>query len=169
MTLTDEIGPFDVADLLSDGRQSPAALDIQRGVGRLLRSLGWASVFELPLANGRRADVVALSDRGDFWIIEIKSCLEDFRADHKWQDYRDFSDQLYFAVAPGFPVDVLPPDAGLILADRWGGEIMRASPEMRLVGARRKAMTLRFAHCAAARLLLACDPDIVLARDPRGV
>jgi hypothetical protein len=29
-------------------------------------------------------------------------------------------------------------------------------------------MTLRFAHYAAARLLLACDPEIVLSPDPRG-
>ncbi len=155
------------AQLPPDRRQSAAALEIRRGVGRLFRAMGLASVFELPLANGWRADVVALSERGDIWIVEIKSCLDDFRADQKWPEYRDFSDRLYFSVAPDFPLAVLPEDAGLILADRWGAEIVRAAPEMRLAPARRKAMILRFAHYAAARLLVACDPEIALLPDLR--
>ena len=72
---------------LNDGRQSTAALHIARGVGRVLVSLGLVSVPELSLPNGRRADIVALSEKGDFWIVEIKSSLEDFRADQKWPEY----------------------------------------------------------------------------------
>ena len=98
------------------------------GVGRLVRTLGFSSLNELPLPNGRRADIVALSASGDIWIIEVKSSVEDFRADQKWPEYREFSDQLYFAVAPEFPVDILPADTGLILADRFGGEIVRPAP-----------------------------------------
>lgn len=105
----------------------------------------------------RRADVVALSASGDIWIIEVKSSVEDFRADQKWPEYRAFSDPLYFAVAPEFPVDILPADPGLILADRFGGEIVRPAPEARLTPARRKSMTLRFAHAAALALHTAID------------
>jgi hypothetical protein len=130
-----------------------------RGVGRLMRALGLASINELPLPNGRRADVVALSASGDIWIIEVKSSVEDLRADQKWPEYREFSDQLYFAVAPEFPVDILPADAGLILADRFGGEIVRPAPEARLSAARRKSMTLRFARAAALALHTAVDPS----------
>jgi hypothetical protein len=143
-----------------DVRQSAAAAEIARGVGRLLWSLGLASITELPLANGRRADVVGLSDKGEFRIVEIKSSVEDFRADHKWPEYRDFCDRLYFAVGPAFPQQLLPLDAGLIVADRYGGEIAREAAEMRLPPARRKAMALRFARVAALRLQSLADPEI---------
>ncbi len=115
-----------------DGRQSPAAFDICRGVARLLRAHGLAAVGEVALANGRRADVAGISDGGAIWIVEIKSCLEDFRTDQKWPEYREFCDRLFFAVAPDFPREVLPPDTGLIIADRYGGEIIRPAPEHKL-------------------------------------
>ena len=95
-----------------DGRQSPAAFDICRGVARLLKAHGLAAVTEVALANGRRADVAGLADSGEIWIVEIKSCLEDFRADQKWPEYREFCDRLFFAVAPDFPREVLPEDDG---------------------------------------------------------
>ena len=82
-------------------------------------------------------------------------------ADQKWPEYRDFSDRLFFAVRPDFPVDVLPADAGLVLADRYGGEILRDAPALRLPPARRKAMTLRFARAAAARLSYTLDPPVI--------
>jgi hypothetical protein len=138
--------------------QSAAAFEICRGVTRLLTAHGLASVAELPLPNGRRADVVGLSAGGDIWIVEIKSSIEDFRCDQKWPEYRDYCDRLFFAVAPAFPDEILPPDTGLMRADRYGGEIVRDAPEARLPGARRKSMTLRFAHAAAARLALTLDP-----------
>ena len=50
-------------DVPIDGRQSEAALAIARGVRRLLRARGFATVTELPLADGRRADVVARQRR----------------------------------------------------------------------------------------------------------
>ena len=85
-----------------DGRQSPAAFAICRGVARLLRAHGLAAISELALANGRRADVVAIAD---------------------------------------------------------SGEIVRAAPEHKLAGARRKAMTLRLARSAALRLQGVIDPE----------
>ena len=141
-----------------DGRQSPIAAELQRGVCRYLRALGHAVVTELALANGRRADVVGLSPGGDIWMIEIKSCLLDFQSDGKWHEYRPHCDRLYFAVAPDFPVSVLPEDAGLILADRFGAELMRDPGEERLPAHRRKAMLLCFARAAALRLQHRLDP-----------
>jgi len=141
-----------------DGRQSEAAAAIQRGVCRSLRALGHSVVCELPLANGRRADVVGLSPSGDLLIVEIKSCLIDFRTDGKWHDYLDYCDRLYFAVDADFPCDVLPEDAGLILADRYGAELMREPVEERLNAARRKAVMLCFARAAALRLQHRLDP-----------
>ena len=134
--------------------------EVCRGVGRLLRALSFAVINELPLPNGRRADVVGLSPSGDIWIVEVKSCLEDLRVDAKWPEYRDFSDALFFAVAPDFPQAVLPTDTGLILADRYGAEIVRQAPETRLAAARRKAMTLRFARAAAFTLQVLADPSL---------
>jgi hypothetical protein len=142
-----------------DGRQSPAAAALQRGVCRALRALGHSVVTELALGNGRRADIVALSGAGDIAIVEIKSCLLDYQSDGKWQDYLPFCDRLYFAVAADFPRDIIPPSAGLILADRYGAELVREPLEERLSAARRKAMMLAFAHAAALRLQRHLDPS----------
>jgi hypothetical protein len=141
-----------------DGRQSPIAAEIQRGVWRALRTLGHSVVTELALANGRRADVVALSPGGDIWIVEIKSCLIDYQTDGKWTEYLPHCDRLYFAVAPDFPVEVIPGEAGLMLADRYGAHLAREPVEERLNAARRKAMMLCFARAAALRLQRHLDP-----------
>ncbi len=145
-----------------DGRHSEPAAEIGRGVCRLLAQHGFACVYELSLASGRRADIAAISANGDIWIVEIKSSIEDFRVDQKWPEYREFCDRLLFAVGPGFPVDILPPDTGLIVADRFGGELVRPAPEHRLAGARRKAVTLRLARVAALRLGGIYEPDAAL-------
>lgn len=143
-----------------DGRQSEAALTIQRGVGRLFHQQNFAVVTELSLATGRRADVVGLGQTGEIWIVEIKSSIEDFRADLKWPDYRPSCDRLFFATRPEVPLEIFPTDAGLILADGYGAEIIRAAPEHRLAGATRKAMLLRFGHAAANRLHGLIDPGL---------
>lgn len=141
-----------------DGRQSERAAEIQRGVCRFLRQMGHSVVTELPLSSGHRADIVALGRTGELWITEIKSSLADFQSDGKWSEYRAHCDRLFFAVATDFPVDVLPQDTGLILADRFGAEMMRDAPEHKLAGGRRKAVTLRFARFAALRLQTVIDP-----------
>ena len=146
--------------LATDGRQSARAAEISRGCGRLMARYGMRAISELSLGNGRRADLIAVGEDGTIAIIEIKSSLEDFRADRKWPEYREFSDKLYFAVAPGFPQNVLPSDTGLIIADRYGGEIVREAPEHKLAPARRKAMLLRFARVAAGRLMNLADPQL---------
>lgn len=143
-----------------DRCRPPGAVDIYRGVARLLSAHRMAPVAEVSLANGRRADVVAVAGSGEIWIVEIKSSVEDFRSDRKWPEYRVYCDRLLFAVAPAFPSDILPADTGLIVADRYGGEIVRGAPEHRLSGARRKAVTLRVVHTAALRLQAAADVGI---------
>lgn len=131
---------------------------LARGVGRAMNDLGYACLAEVPLANGRRADVMALSTSGDIVIVEIKSSVEDFRSDRKWAEYWGFCDYLYFAVPEGFPETMLPPDCGVIRADPFGAAHIRESTLSRLAPARRKAVTLRFAHLAAARLGRLTDP-----------
>lgn len=142
-------------------RRPEETLLVTRGVKRHLTQLGFAVVEELPLASGRRADVVGLSPSGDIWIVEVKSSVEDFRVDQKWPFYRLHSDRLFFATSPRVPLDIFPADCGLILADAHGGEILREAPEHRLVAATRKAMTLRFARAAAVRLQMMVDPRVV--------
>jgi hypothetical protein len=141
-----------------DGRQSARAATIQRGVGRLLRSYGFAVVTELGLLNGHRADVVGLSRDGEFWIVEIKSSVEDFRVDRKWPAYRTACDRLFFATHADVPQSIFPDDAGLILADSFGGDFLRNAPEHRLTSARRRVMLVRFAQAAALKLHDLTDP-----------
>jgi hypothetical protein len=147
------------AALPIDGRQSAAALAIARGTTRLLHAHGFAVVSELPLASGRRADLVALGAAGDIWIVEIKSSVADLRADRKWMEYRAYCDRLFFATALDVPCEVFPPDTGLIVADAFAASIMCEAPEHRLHAARRRSMLLAFARAAATRLSVLADPE----------
>lgn len=151
--------PAPAAPLTSDGRQSEAAAAICRGTSRLLWSLGLPALPELVLPTGRRADLTAVGAKGEIWIVEIKSSVADFRSDAKWPEYRDFCDRLLFAVDRQFPADLLPLDTGLIIADRYGADLVRDAPLHMLSPARRKALTLRIARVAAARMQAAADPE----------
>ncbi|MGB8276633.1 MAG: MmcB family DNA repair protein [Methylovirgula sp.] len=144
-----------------DGRQSETALLVARGTRRLLRSRKFATLTELPLASGRRADIVALASDATILIVEIKSSIADFRADAKWPDYRAHCDRLYFAIPDQIPPEIMPEDAGLIVADGFGAEILREAPEHRLASATRRSVLLRFAHAAAHRLHGLSDPEIL--------
>jgi hypothetical protein len=141
-----------------DGRQSPTALMVARGTARLLMSHGYACLCELPLASGRRADLVALNAAGEIWIIEIKSSVADFRADKKWMDYRAHCDRLFFATTQQVPCEIFPPDTGLIVADGFGASIVCGAPEHRLPAPTRKSMMLAFGRTAALRLQALGDP-----------
>jgi hypothetical protein len=140
---------------LIDGRQSDRAMMVRRGVQVLLADLRFAALPELTLSNGRRADLIALSEKGEIWIIEIKSSIEDFRVDRKWPDYRHYCDRLFFATHPGVPLDIFPEDCGLLLSDGYAGHLVRDAPEHRLAPATRKSVTLEFSRTAAQRLMLA--------------
>ncbi len=141
------------------------AKELARGVARALAHRGYASLVEVPLANGRRADLLALGRDGTLAIVEIKSSVADFRSDRKWQDYRAFCDRLYFAVPQGFPAVLIPEECGLIVADPFGAEMLREASAAPLAAARRRALTLRFARLAASRLARLLDPA-ALAPEP---
>ena len=142
-----------------DRRQSATALAVARGTARLLRSLGFSCISELPLPSGRRADLVALNERGEIWIVEIKSSVEDLRADQKWQDYRAHCDRLFFAFTQDLPCEIFPADTGLIIADAYGAHLHCEAPEHRLPAATRKSMMVRFAMAAAQRINRLIDPQ----------
>lgn len=131
----------------------PEAALIARGVMRVLHGLGYYSMTEMTLANHRRADVCALGQKGEIVIVEVKSSVADFRSDQKWPEYAPFCDRFYFAVGQGFPKELIPQEAGLIVADQFGGAVLREPETHVLAAARRKAMTLRFARKASQRLM----------------
>jgi hypothetical protein len=124
---------------------------VTRGVIRLMVDLGYAPLVEVSLPNGRRADVMAVSAKGEFVIVEVKSGIEDYRCDLKWGEYGPYCDAFYFAVAPGFPREVLEEGCGVIVADGFGGAILAEPPQEKLAPARRKALILAFARLAAMR------------------
>lgn len=128
------------------------AARICRGAARCLIDADHAVLAELPLGNGRRADLVAIDRAATVTIVEVKSGRADFLADRKWQGYLTFCDRFYLAIDRDFPLALLPESEGLIVADRFAGEIVREAPLRPLGAARRKAMLLRFARVAAARL-----------------
>ncbi len=126
---------------------------LTRGVARLLIAHGFAPLCEVGLANGRRADVLGVGAKGEIVLVEVKSCLEDYRVDAKWRDYAPFCDAFYFAVGEDFPLEALPGEVGLIVADGFGGAFLRpAAAQPPLAGGRRKAILVAFARHAALRL-----------------
>jgi hypothetical protein len=141
-----------------DRRQSETALKIARGTARLLHAHGYSVVSELPLASGRRADLVALGRDGEIWIVEIKSSVADLRADQKWMDYRMHCDRLFFATTVDVPCELFPKDTGLIVADAFGAQVICEAPEHRLHAATRRSMVLSVARAAALRLQSLIDP-----------
>lgn len=141
------------------------AAEVARGVSRLLMQEGFSPILEFSLANGRRLDVAALGPDGTVAGVEIKVAIPDLRGDMKWPEYLEFCELFYFAIPPDFPDQLVPPDTGLIVADRHGGAIVRPARPLTLHASRRKAVTLRFAKVAAERLALSLD----LAADMRGL
>ena len=164
---------MDTASILSPGAEDgcfadapPAAQDVARGVTRLFFRHDLFPLCEVPLPNGRRADMMALCARGIVTIVEIKVSKADLLGDRKWPDYLDYCDRFFWAVPAGFDLSLLEQEAcgpdcsGLIVADRYDAAIVRDAPMRKLAGARRKAETLRFARRAARRLVGDIDPDL---------
>ena len=145
-----------------DGRQSETALMIARGVRRLLRARGFSSVTELALTDGRRADIAAVNQRRRGADRRGQVIAADFRADRKWRDYAACCDRLYFAISEHTPVDLMPLEAGLIVADPYGAEIVREAELKRMAPTSRRALLLRFALAAADRLHRLADPAATL-------
>jgi hypothetical protein len=142
-----------------DLRQSPTALRVQRGVMRLLRGQhDFCCYAEVPLANGRRADVLGVGPKGEIWIVEIKSSLIDFQVDAKWPNYKDFCDRFFFAKPPELDPDIFPASEGLIVADAHDAAVLRMAEHFPLPGARRKAMLLKLSRLGADRVHTLMDP-----------
>jgi Uncharacterized protein conserved in bacteria len=142
-----------------DLRQSATALRVQRGAMRMLRERhDMACYAEVPLSNGRRADILAVGPRGEVWIVEIKSSLIDFQLDRKWPEYREYSDKFFFAKPPELDAEIFPETEGLIVADGHDGAILRDSPDTPLAPARRKALMLKLARLGADRIHVLMDP-----------
>ena len=136
-------------------------LAVCRGACRLMRQSGRSVLRELPLPDGRRADIVAIAGSGELTIVEVKSSIEDWRVDRKWPDYLDWCDLLYFAVPVDVPQSLIAEDVGLIVADAYGGEILRHPPRRPVAAARRKALLIDCARLASERLARFEDPDFV--------
>ncbi|MGG5887887.1 MmcB family DNA repair protein [Falsiroseomonas sp. HC035] len=133
-------------------------LSVCRAAARFCAQRGWAPVREMPLPNGRRADILALQPDGAFAVVEVKSCARDFLSDGKWPEYRDFCDRLYFAVDLDFPVALLPDEVGLLVTEGPDASLVRDAPPHPLAPARRRALLQRYAVVAAGRLAALQDP-----------
>ena len=133
---------------------------LARGVCRHLRQHDFVSVEELVPTRGLRVDVMGLGPKGEIWVIECKSSRVDFQTDTKWQGYLPWCDRYFWAVDQDFPVDLLPDDTGLIIADGYGAEILRMGPEAKLAASRRRVMIQKFARHAAMRAQAARDPHV---------
>jgi hypothetical protein len=136
---------------------------LQRGVLRHLASLGMAGIAEFTPERGLRVDVMALTPKGEVWVIECKSSLADYRADAKWQGYLPWCDRFFWAVPPEFPQAVLPAETGLLRADDFGAEVVRDAPLTALATVRRRALILRMGMVAARRLQALRDPGAGLS------
>lgn len=145
-----------MTELLQPGQR------LARGVCRHLRSLDFACVEEFAPERGLRVDVMGLGPKGELWVVECKSSRADFTSDAKWQGYLEWCDRYFWAVDGAFPCELLPESTGLILADAYDAEIQRMPEAHKLPGARRRALTQRFARAAALRLHAARDPEMVL-------
>jgi hypothetical protein len=143
-----------------------AAQDVARGVTRLFVRQDLFAICEVPLPNGRRADMMAICGKGLLTIVEIKVSRSDLLGDHKWPDYLDYCDRFFWAVPAGFGLgpfeeSAFQPDCcGLIVADRYDAAVVREAPVRKLQPGRRKAETLRFARRAARRLVGDIEPDL---------
>jgi len=154
-----ELPPRDLPPII-DLRQSATALRVQRGVMRFLRNAyDFCCYAEVPLANGRRADVLAVGPKGEIWIVEIKSSLIDYQVDRKWPFYKEFCDRFFFAKPPELDPDIFPGDEGLISADGHDGAILRMGVEEQMAPARRKAMLLKLTRLGADRIHVLMDPN----------
>ena len=144
---------------------TPVAMDVARGVTRLFCRQDLFAICEVPLPNGRRADLMGIDPKGNLTIVEIKVAKSDLVGDCKWTDYLDYCDHFYWAVPPELASicegeRFLPSEAGLIVADRYDAALVRSAAHRPLAPARRKAELLRFARRAARRLSEQLDPTL---------
>ena len=133
---------------------------ISRGVMRHFAQIGLSSLSEFSPIRGLRVDIVALGPSDEIWIVECKSGKNDFKSDNKWHNYLDWCDRYFWAVAAEFPIDILPSDTGLIIADPYDASILREAPLNKISVARRKKLIKSIAKSACNRLLVHTDPKM---------
>ena len=133
---------------------------IARGVMRHFSQIGLSSLSEFSPIRGLRVDIITLGMSDEIWIVECKSGQSDFKSDKKWQNYLDWCDRYFWAVDANFPINILPSDTGIIIADAYDASILRDSPLNKLSAARRKKIMNSVARLACNRLLLHTDPKI---------
>jgi hypothetical protein len=138
---------------------------VTRGICRLFaRNDIWA-LAEMPLRNGRRADIMGIDANGRIVIVEIKVARGDLLGDGKWPDYLDFCDRFYWGLPPELDracldgPDFRPECCGVIVADAYDAEIVRPAPSQPLAAARRKTEIERLARAALRRLIVGADPE----------
>jgi hypothetical protein len=139
--------------------------DVARGVTRLFCRQDLFAICEVPLPNGRRADMMAIDGKGQLTIVEIKVSKADLLGDGKWTDYLDYCDRFFWAVPQHLARSATrsascPGRPGLLVADRYDAAIWREAAHRPLAPARRKAELLRFARRAARRLSAQIDPTL---------
>lgn len=150
---------------VADTADDRTARAVARGIMRLFARNGIWCLTEMPLRNGRRADLMGIDPKGHILIVEIKVARGDLLGDGKWPDYLDFCDRFYWGVPPGLDRTPLegelyrPDCCGIIVADGYDAEILRSAPLHPLAAARRKCETERLARCALRRLTVATDPQ----------
>ncbi|QFT76454.1 MmcB family DNA repair protein [Erythrobacter sp. THAF29] len=148
-----------------DSPVSATARDVARGIQRLFARNDIWCVSEMPLKNGRRADLMGVDAKGLLVIVEIKVARGDLLGDAKWPDYLDFCDRFYWGVAPGLdrtPLEseaYMPDKCGVIVGDGYDAEILRHAPLESLAAARRKAQMERLARFAMRRYTGLVDPS----------
>ena len=127
---------------------------INSAIGRMFIERGDACLREFTLRTGRRVDLIAISSGGEITIVEVKSSRQDFISDQKWREYLKWADRFYFAVADGFPRDLLPgPDeCGIIITDGFDCLEVQPAPLAKLAGQRRNHLTRRLAYVAMRRI-----------------
>ncbi|MEY4953511.1 MAG: hypothetical protein RL299_1935 [Pseudomonadota bacterium] len=143
-----------------------AAQAVARGICRLFARNDVWCLPEMPLRNGRRADLMGIDAKGQLVIVEIKVARGDLLGDAKWTDYLDYCDRFYWGLAPHLDracmedASFLPERCGLIVADGYDAEILRPAATVPLAAARRKVETERLARAALRRQLGLTDPRI---------
>ena len=144
---------------------SPDAALVARGIARLFARNDIWCLPEMPLRNGRRADLMGIDTKGQVVIVEIKVARSDLLGDGKWPDYLDHCDRFYWGLPPALdrsPLDLAdfrPDCCGVIVADGYDAEIIRPAPLHPLAAARRKVEVERLARAALRRQLVGIDPD----------
>ncbi|HWU02875.1 MAG TPA: MmcB family DNA repair protein [Novosphingobium sp.] len=158
--------PVAATDVAAPDQQARDAAAVARGIMRLFARNDIWCLGEMPLRNGRRADLMGIDAKGHVIIVEIKVARADLMGDGKWTDYLDHCDRFFWGLASHLDHACMeseafrPESCGLIVADGYDAEILRPAPLMPLAPARRKVEVERLARTALRRQAVAGDPLI---------